>query len=280
MTQSSITPTVSIIIPTYKPTHFLRECIESIARQSFKDFEIIIVLNGCAEPYLSQLNDLRECNDSVNIKIFQTDTPGVSNARNLGLDKAKGNFVAFVDDDDLITTHYLQGMLDKFDGTTSVVFSNVEVIDKLSALAEVDNDFNNAYYHLKCKQKISLFSLRKLLNAPWGKLYRRSVIGISRFNPRFHIGEDALFNFCVSKNINKVAFSDDDSKYLYRFRPESVSKTSHTKSFWINLVVGLNSEYVKTYLKSPSQYNLMYLISRIIGNWKFVMAKIIHRKNS
>ena len=84
---------ISVIIPTYKPQEYLWKCLDSLDRQTLSNdnFEVILVLNGCKEPYYSQIKNYIAKRNDLNIIFIQTDEGGVSNARNKGLDIAKGN---------------------------------------------------------------------------------------------------------------------------------------------------------------------------------------------
>ena len=101
---------ISVIIPTYKPQTYLWECLDSLRNQtlSHNDFEIIIVLNGCTEPWKSQISRyIATKMQSMNVKFIHTEQAGVSNARNIALDLVKGEYVTFIDDDDLVSPSYL-----------------------------------------------------------------------------------------------------------------------------------------------------------------------------
>ena len=102
---------ISVIIPTYKPKNYIWDCLHSLNSQTLNPemFEVIIILNGCNEPYLSQLKShIHSCSPALHIHVIQTDVSGVSNARNIGLDHAKGKYIAFIDDDDYISPNYLE----------------------------------------------------------------------------------------------------------------------------------------------------------------------------
>ena len=104
---------VSVIIPTYKPGEYISECLNSLEEQDFpvSDYEVIIVLNGCDMPYRSMLQDIITDKGYVNVRLIQTDVPGVSNARNVGVDNAKGKYLLFIDDDDWVAGNdYLSSM--------------------------------------------------------------------------------------------------------------------------------------------------------------------------
>ena len=97
---------ISVIIPTYQPKDYLWECLNSLTSQTISkdDYEVIIVLNGCDEPYKSQIQSYIDAKEGFHFSLIQTDVPGVSNARNIGLDKSKGEYISFIDDDPWVFT--------------------------------------------------------------------------------------------------------------------------------------------------------------------------------
>src|SRR5690554_6715162 len=106
---------VSVIIPSYKPQDYIYTCLNSLKKQSIAPhlFEIILVLNGCNEPYYSALSRFIEDQmQQLNVRLIQMDEPGVSSARNRGLTEAAGQLIAFIDDDDYVSPSYLKEMLD------------------------------------------------------------------------------------------------------------------------------------------------------------------------
>ena len=78
---------ITVIVPTYKPQSYLWECLDAIYNQTFSksDYELILVLNGCNEPYNSQINDWLSEHKDLQVQFIQTDQGGVSNARNIAL---------------------------------------------------------------------------------------------------------------------------------------------------------------------------------------------------
>lgn len=107
---------ISVIIPTYKPQDYLWECLNSLVAQTFpkEDFEVILVLNGCCEPWKSNIQQyIDDRMQGMNVNYIQTDEGGVSNARNIALDCAKGDYVTFIDDDDFISPTYLEELYEK-----------------------------------------------------------------------------------------------------------------------------------------------------------------------
>ena len=104
---------LSVIIPTYCPKDYIWECLGSIAQQTLSPemFEVFLVLNGCDEPYRTQIQLYIDGNMShLNVHFLQTDQGGVSNARNIALDNAKGEYITFIDDDDYLSPTCLEEM--------------------------------------------------------------------------------------------------------------------------------------------------------------------------
>ena len=93
---------ISVIVPTYQPANYLWECLDSLCRQTLapKEFEVVIVLNGCNEPYFGRIQQYIHAHQNHNFQLIQTEVGGVSNARNIGIDQSKGEYLAFLDDDD------------------------------------------------------------------------------------------------------------------------------------------------------------------------------------
>lgn len=101
-------PSVSIIIPVFNVENYINQCVESIGAQTFKNFEIIIVDDCSNDGTLKILESLH--NKYPNISIYKTDKPSGSPAtgRNIGLQKAKGDYILFVDGDDWLDSNYLE----------------------------------------------------------------------------------------------------------------------------------------------------------------------------
>ena len=136
---------ISVIIPTYKPQDYLWECLDSLDAQTFpkEKFEVILVLNGCDEPYKSQIERyIEEHKKALNIKLIHTLQGGVSNARNIALDHAEGKYICFIDDDDYVSPSYLQELYSKASDDTIVIsntyyFKDGSKAEEYSRMAEV-----------------------------------------------------------------------------------------------------------------------------------------------
>ena len=99
-------PKVSVIVPVYKAEGFLRRCVESVQSQSFTDWELLLIEDGSPDRSGALCDELAA--EDSRIRVFHKPNGGVSSARNVGLDKAKGQYIAFLDSDDW----FLDGMLE------------------------------------------------------------------------------------------------------------------------------------------------------------------------
>ena len=192
---------ISVIIPSYKPQGYLWECLDSICGQTFdkEAFEVILVLNGCKEPFESEIKRYIADHPGLNWNFIQTDQGGVSNARNIGIEHAKGDYLTFIDDDDYVSETYLQEMYD-------IALQGYTPLSNVVAFNDGD-DKPVPYYITDCfmKRKDSpqcgLMQVRSLLSVPFAKLLAKGTVGTRRFNTRFALGEDSLFVFSVSDKI-------------------------------------------------------------------------------
>lgn len=101
---------ISVIVPVYRVEAYLVECVESILNQSFRDFECILVDDGSPDS-CPEMCDAFAKQDS-RVRVIHRENGGLSAARNSGLDAAKGEYIAFVDSDDVLMPHYLQTLLE------------------------------------------------------------------------------------------------------------------------------------------------------------------------
>ena len=94
---------ISVIVPVYKVEEFLRDCIDSILNQTFGDFELILVDDGSPDR-CGQICDDYAVKDN-RIKVIHQENKGLSGARNVGLEVMTGNYITFIDSDDVVESH-------------------------------------------------------------------------------------------------------------------------------------------------------------------------------
>ncbi|MEL5892856.1 glycosyltransferase family 2 protein [Bacteroides sp. GD17] len=255
---------VSVIIPSYKPASYLCECLNSVMHQTLtlNEFEVLIILNGPKEPFYSWIQKM--ISPYPNFKLLYNGKCGVSNARNLGIQTAIGEFICFIDDDDLVSPSYLERLLEKATVDT-ISMSNVYSFKKNF------NERRENFFickHLKDKDKYenaSFFISRSFLAFPVAKLIHRNIIGTHRFNSHFRNGEDALFITSITDSFSRLRFATDDAIYYVRERSGSASRKRISVYKIIYTTILLMITYFVTYLKHPLKYSFKLFVARIPG---------------
>ena len=207
---------VSIIVPVYNAEKYLGYTISSIRRQTYKNIEVILINDGSADGSLQICNNYAAIDPRI--RVIDVQNGGVSAARNRGLAEASGEYVQFVDADDVIHADmtrrlvevmetYQKDMVvcgfrmimldDRLEKTGQVLFSSSE-LGKECVLSR-DGFFQNMAYIL---WKICL------LEEAWNKIYRREIIKKYQilFPQEISLGEDFCFNMDYFQYINGVVF--------------------------------------------------------------------------
>lgn len=243
---------ISVIVPTYRPGDYIRECIASLAAQTLDParFEVIMVLNGPREPHHAEISGMAaSLAPALDFRLFYSDTPGVSRARNIGLDLAGGEYVCFVDDDDFLSPGYLASLLRDASGADMVLADALSFADRKPYVMSGDYGIHRNYTALSGRVSgIRLLEARKYLNVPFAKLLRRDAVGDVRFDERFRNGEDALFMYALSPSLRSVARCSGGAVYHRRFRAGSAMTTRRPASHWYGVAARLALEYTRLYM--------------------------------
>ena len=261
---------VSVIVPTFKPYNYILECLSSLKSQTFpnSDFEIIVILNGKKEPYYSALKDFikRNFSESFHIDLLYSEWGNVSNARNVGLEHAKGDFITFLDDDDYVSSTYLEELYK---------ISNEKTIGQAHPIA-FDEFGQRKYilereYYLIRNNMVDYLSCRRFFQGACMKLFHRSIIMGRRFDTRFKNGEDTLFMFLISNKFKNVAVTSDDAIYYRRVRVDSAFYAPKPFRHLFSNSCKLLVTYTLLYLKDPLSYNFVFYMTRMLGTIKTLL---------
>ena len=266
---------ISVIVPTYKPQAYLWECLDSIYNQTFhkSDYELVLVLNGCNEPYNAQITEWLSKHSDLQVQYFQTDEGGVSNARNIALDNARGEYVTFIDDDDLISPVYLQELYENASPDTISLCYPYAFNDGKREI-QLPYGITDAYSYCiehKCNKLTS--RVRKYFSGPCMKLIPMSFIQDRRYDVRFKNGEDSLFMFLISDKIHKLAFTSMQAVYYRRYRENSAYTRKHSWLYIIKNGVQMGCAYTRIFLSNPTHYSFSLYIIRLLGVIKTIIKK-------
>lgn len=259
---------ISVIIPTYKPDKYIWQCLISVKQQTLSksEFEIIIILNGCKEPFMSQISTFIQSElKGFLVTFIQTDIPGVSNARNMGLDCAQGDYIAFVDDDDYISPTYLESLFDHI-GVSAVSVSNMLAFDDQTGKI-VAYPITEIFNKISVKEQTHIMNGRTYMSVPVAKLINRADIDNRRFDCMFKNGEDSLFMLSISDKIKYLRPASKEAIYYRRYRQNSAY--TRKKKFYEIFVnrIKLTLAYLP-FLFQPWRYNFLFCLSRIVAQFK------------
>lgn len=269
------TDLISVIIPSYKPDNYIYRCLESVARQDIdkQRYEVIIVLNGCNEPYHTDIKlFLQQKFLGIKTLLLQTDVAGVSNARNIGLDNAQGEYIAFIDDDDWVSNNFLRNLSEKSD-KNKIIVSNILLINEKSKQQETCF-LNKTFSKNKNNTNPSIFSARGFMSNACEKLIPQNVIQKDRFPVEFELGEDSIFMFAISKRINKIELTSSDTIYYINKRAMSSSRSlDRPFTFRLKLALKQISTYTLIYINDITNYNSLFFLTRIVASLRKIITK-------
>ena len=263
-------PLISIIVPVYNVEKYLRQCLESLINQTYKNIEIICINNGSKDKSSEILVEFAQ-KDS-RIKIITQEKSGVSAARNSGLKIASGDYIMFVDSDDWTEIDACEKLITeaKLTGADVVLFSHYDVFPNKKNLYDISKNCKKSYYKF---DNIDDY-IKNIIYAPgilWDKFCRKDFIENIAFIPDLAQSEDMLFWFEVL--YNKPAISVFNQA-LYNYRNISVSSILNAFENSIKKY-GKAHELLKqsNLYKNASKEGRMYLTDRNMNYFCWMWVK-------
>ena len=217
---------ISVIIPIYNTEEYIEECILSIVNQTFSDFEVICIDDGSTDDTLNILNRFASEDDRIKI-IHLNQNYGVSYARNIGLNEAKGDYVLFIDSDDFLEYNALgevYSLAKKL--SADIVIFKLQNFDNITGEKIYRKNFEMNFLKERVGEEVFNFSrvvdyFFKISPTLPGKLFKRTLISDLHFVENL-IFEDNPFFISVFLKANRIYFYD---KHLYyrRLREDSIT---------------------------------------------------------
>ncbi len=247
---------VSIIVPTYNAAPYIASCIASLMAQDYSNIEIIVVDDGSDDGTAEKAENI---NDS-RIRVLRLPHVGVSRARNAGLEAANGEYIIFIDGDDMVEPHHLStlvgGLSPKAD--CSMIQMQIDFIDgRPSELDPVCSAIyhNNTYVE---KEDFAILFDNYLLSSPCNKIYKTSIIKDNdiRFDEKISYAEDLVFNLQYFRHISCVRMIPAATYHYIKY------PTSSTGRFHLNTAYTLGKieiEAAKTITNPTEDSKLIFL---------------------
>ena len=254
-------PKFSIIVPVYNVRDYLGICMESLINQTIKDIEIICVNDGSTDDSLEILQQYAE--KDYRIKVCDKVNGGSSSARNLGLDEAEGEFILFVDSDDVLEKNACDRLYMEIlqTGADIIVFGTrvfPQYVANKHAWLWNNLHVNLRHYTENCVE--ALFNEKPSKPFIWNKCYRRSIIEKNniRFDEELGLGEDNLFLFEIYPKVEQVIYIPDQ---LYNYRCERagslMDKSIHELEWRMTMHLSIIEKIMDEWKKNSiiAQYN-------------------------
>lgn len=218
---------VSLIIPLYNGEPYISSTLESVISQDFTNFEVIIVDDGSTDNGLDIAFEILSKTDIPHKLIYQKNH-GVSVARNVGLENARGNYIVFLDDDDKIKSNHISTLFKKAQ-TADLAYTNLSKVDRKGntlSTTHLEGDIISAHDFLEKELKMEIsFNFVQLI-------YKTSILKENniRFRENAVYGEDTEFAYKALSFADSVAVSPGVT-YLYLQRDNSAISTANYRRF-------------------------------------------------
>lgn len=213
---------ISIIVPVYNVENYLKKCIESILKQTYKNLEIICVNDGSTDNSQKILEEYAQKDDRI--KVENKKNGGLSSARNFGLSKAKGSYICFIDSDDYIDVDMIEKMYTTcLNLQCDMTICNYHNIGRFELIDSNENTM--VYSNHEALEELSKGNIKSFA---WNKMYKRELFKDIKF-PEGKIFEDIYIMHLLISKCQKIAIIPD-KLYYYVYRENSLMNNYSLKS--------------------------------------------------
>lgn len=263
-------PKISVIVPVYNTEQYLHRCIDSILAQTFTDFELLLIDDGSKDSS-GRICDEYALKDS-RIRVFHKKNGGVSSARNLGLDNAKGEWISFVDSDDWVENKYIEELFSNGQFDFVACYYKAEDWDTW-----VSQPFDNcSYYGNNIHKCLNLNIKRMVYNVC--KLFNNEIIKENhiRFDTVISYGEDTIFTFEYLAHVKSIKTI---SSALYHYEYSTPNSLTKQESQWQIYSYTIN-KMCKTISMLEKQHTWEGTEIKEHFTWRFLRKHLNHIQQS
>ena len=256
-------PLISIIVPIYNVELYLKECIESIINQTYKNIEIILIDDGSPDNCGAICDEYAKKDNRI--KVIHKENEGVSAARNTGIESCRGEYISFIDADDFVHPDFINDLYSVIDENNSDIsfcdFYRYETGAKIPTMEKKES-------RLVCYDKFEMLkkiNQHNFTNFTVDKLYKRDIFDVIRFPAGRSYFEDASIIYKIIDMFDKI-YGTSRKLYYYRDNPNSAMRKKFNKSkfYFFNMIEEKmdyykKKDYVNCYIDTIKAY-----IERII----------------
>lgn len=265
---------ISIVLPVYNAEKYVRKCIESVIEQTYPAWELIIIDNGSEDGSYRICQEYAKKEERI-LLLHQYQNKGVSAARNLGVEKATGHYITFLDADDWLAKDYLESLVKTAKDTQSdmVVCNFQKVYDADREVEKEDNTANCEIVAVQRQASVQTYHQGEymeqcLLNGYthcWGVLYKSSLLDGIRFPAGITIGEDVLFLIDVILQAQKIVVTEYDG-YRYYLNEQGAMNRKFTLSYMDQILCWRKAKekLLGIYPKMEDKINSILVVSTML----------------
>ena len=198
----------SVIIPVYNAEKTLRRCLDSLVKQAFSDYELLLINDGSTDGSDAICREYASTYSCV--RYLTKENGGVSSARNLGLEQAEGEYILFVDSDDYVSEDYFESLSDALKNKAAdLLMFGYRNFGDISAEWDTGEFYEDS--EIGIAERVSSAVRQYLFSSLWSKTFKRQII--EQHNIRFAndlaIGEDQAFIFTFAMHIRSIGSIGD-----------------------------------------------------------------------
>ncbi len=229
-------PLISVIVPIYNVEKYLRKCIDSILLQTYDELEIILVDDGSTDES-GLICDEYECKDE-RVRVIHKNNGGLSDARNIGLDECRGDFISFIDSDDFVSPFFIETLYKGFiEKEVDITLLTERVCfwdgEKEDSLFKGHSHYKKRQASVKNAMEYMLY--QKIPTGVVSRLYRRHIFNDLRF-PKGYLYEDMATSHKMFMNAKGVTMIDA-GLYAYRMRKNSIIREDFSERKMIAITI-------------------------------------------
>lgn len=241
-------PIISVIVPVYNVEKFIKKSIESLINQTFKEFEVLIVDDGSED---KSIEIAKKIASNDNRFIFLTkENGGLSDARNYGIERAKGEYLSFLDSDDYFDSQYLEKMYNKIKKENAdICVCDIELVKENGDFIRIQK---NAYSHTISGEEAFLDDIQtiSIISMAQNKLYKKELFDTVEY-PKGLYYEDRATTYKLFLNSKKVTFVNE-TLFFYVQRDGSIMNSLNQKKIDDRFLV---IDSIKNYLISNNIFD-------------------------
>lgn len=257
---------ISVIVPVYNVEKYLKECVDSLINQTYKNIEIILVDDGSTDGSSLICDEIAKKDDRI--QVYHKKNGGLSDARNYGIEKAAGSYICFVDSDDYVEKDYINSMFQNIKKyNTRIAACGYCHLYENGGIKEINfQNIKKIYYGDEAQKYLNIIGYFNVSSC--NKLFEKKL-----FNDiRFPVGKKSEDWFVMYKLIEKAnsIYYDSDSKYIYRQRAGSITKGSKPNTDAMLAAKEVFAHFKNNKIVKP--YAAQSLAFAIIGIYNFELC--------